>query len=297
MIRFVCLGSSASQPTPRSIPSHFALKYGSVFLFDCAEGCQRQMMKYNVPYGSLGAIFLTHLHADHVLGLPGLVQTLNLSGRKEPLMIFGPKGTHAFAESLFSVPNFSASFELVVKEQPSKKAPAFEADLFEVSSYPTDHSCPSVGYVLEEKPKTKFHEEKAKGLGIRGRLFSEILEKKKVTVGGKVIHLEDVTFQQPGKKFVFTGDTAACKGTREAAKGADVLVHDSSFSEKHADKAKLTRHSTAKQAADLAKEADVKKLILTHIGNRYEDRSVLLKEAQAVFPASELAQEGKEWFV
>ena len=266
-------------------------------MLDCAEGCQRQMMKYNVPYGSLSGVFLTHLHADHVLGLPGLVQTLNLSGRKEPVPIFGPKGTEAFMDSLFSIPSFKAGFDLVVKDQPSKKATALSHDLFSVTTYPTDHSCAAVGYVLEENARVRFHEKKAKSLGVKGRLFSELMEKKKLIIGGKTIRLEDVTYLHPGKKLVFTGDTAPCKGTLSAAKGATVLIHDSSFSEEHADKAEKTRHSTAAQAARLAAEAGVQKLILTHLGNRYEDRKVLLAEAQRVFPQTELASEGMEWMV
>jgi len=298
MIRLVCLGSSASVPTARHVPSHFAVKYGGVYLFDCAEGCQRQMMKFGVPYGSLSAIFLTHLHADHVLGLPGLLQTLNMAGFQGPLPIFGPPGVKAFCDALFSIPSFRPDFPIDVTEVAADgKTVCLETALFSVCSFPVQHSCKAVGYVLEENEKVKFDEAKAKGMGIKGRMFTEITKKKKLTVDGQLIKLADVTFTQAGKKLVFTGDTQACAATQKAAKGADVLVHDCSFVEAEADKAAETRHATSRQAAQLAKKAGVKKLILTHIGNRYEPREPVLKEALAVFEASELAQEGKEWMV
>lgn len=298
MIRLVCLGSSASVPTARHVPSHFAVKYGGVYLFDCAEGCQRQMMKFGVPYGSLSAVFLTHLHADHVLGLPGLLQTLNMAGFQGPLPIFGPPGLKVFCEKLFSISSFRPDFPVEVTEVAAdEKTVCLETALFSVWSYPVQHSCTAVGYVLEENEKIKFDEAKAKGMGIKGRLFTEITEKKKLTLDGKVIKLADVTFKQPGKKLVFTGDTQACPATQKAAKGADVLVHDCSFVDADADKAAETKHATAKQAAALAKKAGVKKLILTHIGNRYEPREPVLKDAQAVFAQAELAHEGKEWMI
>ncbi|MBI5226440.1 ribonuclease Z [Candidatus Micrarchaeota archaeon] len=298
MIRLVCLGSSASVPTARHVPSHFAVKFGGVYLFDCAEGCQRQMMKFGVPYGSLSAIFLTHLHADHVLGLPGLMQTLNLAGQKDPLPIFGPPGTKAFCDALFGIRGFRPDFPVPVTEvSAEKKAVCFENALFSVSSFPVQHSAIAVGYVLEENEKIKFNEDLARSRGIKGRLFTEITEKKKLTINGQVIKLADVTYKQPGKKLVFTGDTQACASTLKAAKGADVLVHDCSFIEKDADKAAETKHSTAFQAATLAKKAAVKRLILTHIGNRYEPREPVLAEAKTVFEATDLAHEGKEWFV
>lgn len=298
MIRLVCLGSSASVPTARRVPSHFAVKYGGVFLFDCAEGCQRQMMKFGVPYGSLSAVFLTHLHADHVLGLPGLLQTLSLAGRKEALPVFGPPGVKAFCDALFGIPSLQPDFPVqVIEVAPDAKTACLKNSLFSVWSYPVQHSCAAVGYVLEEHEKIKFDEALAKSKGIKGRMFSEITEKKKLTINGQIIKLADVTFKQTGKKLVFTGDTQVCISSQKAAKGADVLIHDCSFVEADADKAAETKHSTAKQAALLAKKAGVKKLILTHVGNRYEPRDPVLAEAKAVFDAVELAQEGKEWMV
>ncbi len=296
MIRLVCLGSSASMPTARHVPSHFAVKYGGVFLFDCAEGSQRQMMKFGVPYGSIWAIFLTHLHADHVLGLPGLLQTMKMAGRKEPLRVFGPTGTKRFVDALLGVPGIAVDFPVdVVDVSAEKQEKCFENALFSVSSFPVEHLCKAVGYALEEHEKVRFHEALAKSKGIRGRMFTELTEKKKIVLEGKTIKLADVTYKQPGRKIVFSGDTEPCAAMLKAAKGAEVLVHDSSFIEKDADKASETKHSTALKAAELAKKAKVKRLILTHIGNRYDNRLVLLDEAKAVFSETEIAQEGREW--
>jgi ribonuclease Z len=298
LIRLVCLGSSAAAPTSRSIPSHFAIKYGGVWLFDCAEGCQRQMMKYNVPYGSLSALFLTHLHADHVLGLPGLVQTLNMAERKEALPIFGPPGTKEFCETLFSINPFSPDFKIAVFEMPhTKNAVCVDEKLFQIHSFGVNHSTKAVGYVMQEKEKTKFHEEKAKSMGIKGRLFTEIMEKKTVHVAGKTICLDEVTFKEPGKKIVFTGDTQPCASVVQNAKNANILVHESTFSDSEKDKARKTKHSTALEAGREAEKAGVKKLILTHFGNRYEDRKKLVAEAQTVFKDTEAAFEGKEWLI
>ncbi len=271
---------------------------GGVWLFDCAEGCQRQMMKYNVPYGQVSAIFLTHLHADHVLGLPGLVQTLNMTERKEALPIFGPPGTQAFLDTLFSLPNFAPDFKLAAFEvSHTEETVCVDEKLFQIRAFPVSHSTKAVGYVLEEKAKTKFHEEKAKSMGIRGRLFTQITEKGELTLSGKTIRLEDVTFQEPGKKIVFTGDTQPCTSVVDAAKNATVLVHEATFDEKEKAKAKKTKHSTALEAGKQAKAAGAKKLILTHFGNRYEDRRKLVAEAQTVFPETEAAAEGKEWLI
>lgn len=298
MIRLVCLGTSAATPTSRHVPSHFAVKCGGVFLLDCAEGGQRQMMKFGVPYGQLSGVFLTHLHADHVLGLPGVIQTLNMADRTSVLPIFGPPGTQTFVETLLGMPNLRAKFPVTVTEVSHTKVEScLKTSLFEIRSFPVQHSAKAVGYVLEESEKTKFHEEKAKSMGIKGRLFSQLQEKGELAVKGKTIKLEDVTFKQAGKKLAFTGDTQACASTQKHAEGADVLVHDCTFLEEHKDLAEETKHATALQAAKLAKKAGVKKLILTHLGNRYANRSVLLAEAQTVFPASELAQEGKEWLI
>ncbi len=296
MLRVVFLGSSAAVPSPGRVPSCFAVKTGSTFLFDCGEGAQRQMMKYTISYAKVDNVFLSHLHADHVIGVAGLTQTLNIQERKEPLNFYGPKGTKEFLAGLFSLKPFRFNYPYEVKEVSAAKK-VFEDKLVKVSGFPVKHNTAALGYTLEEQPLHKFYEEKARGMGIKGRLFSEIQDKGHVTVGGRKIALEEVTFIKEGKKIVYSGDTMPCAALTRAAKGADLLVHDSTFSDKEKDAAKEKFHSTAKQAAELAKKAGVKKLVLTHFSNRYADVAPLVEEARKIFPETEAAEEGKEIMV
>lgn len=296
MLRVVFLGSSAAVPSPGRVPSCFAVKTGSTFLFDCGEGAQRQMMKYAISYAKVDNVFLSHLHADHVIGVVGLAQTLNIQERKEPLRFYGPKGTKDFLDTLFSLKPFRFDYDFDVTEVKAAKK-VYEDKLVTVSAFPVKHNTPALGYKLEEQQIHKFYEEKARGLGIKGRLFSEITEKGSVVVGRKKIKLEDVTFVKEGKKIVYSGDTTPCASLTRAAKGADLLVHDSTFSDKEKETAAEKFHSTAKQAAETAKKAGAKKLVLTHFSNRYADITPLLEEAREVFAETEAAEEGKEILV
>ncbi|NUN11302.1 ribonuclease Z [Candidatus Micrarchaeota archaeon] len=295
MIRVICLGSSASLPSSKHVPSCFAVKYGGVFLFDCCEGAQRQMMKYGANYGSIDCVFITHLHADHFLGVFGLVQTMGLNGRKEELKIFGPKGIKSFLESVFSLKPLQPAFPIVVKEVSS--GVVFENKLFSVKAFPVKHSTNALGYALEEHAKIKFFEDKARALGVEGKLFGELLEKKSIKIGRKTIKLEQVTFEEKGKKIVFSGDSMYCDSLVEAAGGADLFVCDSSFSDSEKELALEKKHLTALQAAKIAKKAKVKKLLLTHFSHRYSDRSILVKEAKQEFSNVLSAQEGMELLV
>ena len=290
MFKLTVLGSSASLPSPRHRPSCFALTCGGVYLLDACEGVQTQLMRYRVGYGKLKAIFISHLHADHFLGVPGLVQTLNMGGRTEPLFLFGPRGTRKLFEELFSIRQFQPNFPIITRD--CIEGECHREKLFTVSCFPVEHGCPAIGFVIEEPEKTRFHEAKAKKLGIKGRLFTELSEKGSVKVGRKTVKLKDVSYCQPGKKIVYTGDTKPCKAVVDAAKGADLLIHDSAFSHEDRTLAAEKKHSTAKQAAEDARKAKVKKLLLTHFSNRYDDRTKLLEEARVVFAESDLGVEG-----
>jgi ribonuclease Z len=296
MIRLVVLGSAAALPSPRHLPSSVAVKFGDVFLFDCGEAAQRQMMKFGVSYSKLRAVFLTHLHADHWIGLIGLSQTLGFFERKEPLLVFGPRGTKRLLDSVFSQRELEPSFPIEVKDV--EDGVVYEDKLFTVAAFPVEHETRALGYALEEREKTKFDEAKARAKGIQGRLFSEIMEKGEIVVNGKKVKLKDVTFKESGKKIVFSGDTAPCARVAREAKNAALLVHDACFGESEAEKAKEKAHSTARQAAEVAKKAKAQRLLLTHFSNRYdEDRSKLVEEARAVFKESIEAKEGLEILV
>jgi len=282
MFELTVLGTSSAMPTPERSLSCIAMRRdGDIFLFDCGEGSQRQMMRFGVSYMKVRAIFITHLHLDHFLGVFGLLETLRLNGRKEKLTIYAPRG----AEGVFGRKEF-----LEIKEIDEKWSEDFGS--FSVSSFATKHAGTSFGFCIEEKEKVRFHEEKAKGLGLKGPMFTDIQKKGKLTVAGKVIKLKDITYTSPGKKIVFSGDSAPCAPLAKAAKGADLLIHESTFGSDKMAEAKETSHSTAEDAAACAKKAGAKKLLLTHFSGRYADTTQLVAEAKAIFPAVEAAKDG-----
>ena len=282
MFELTVLGTSSAMPTPERSLSCIAMRRdGDIFLFDCGEGSQRQMMRFGVSYMKVRAIFISHLHMDHFLGVFGLLETLRLNGRTEKLTIYAPRG----AEGVFGRKEF-----LEIKEIDEKWSADFES--FRVSAFATKHAGTSFGFSIEEKEKVRFHEEKAKGLGLKGPMFTEIQKKGKLLVAGKTIKLKDVTYAQPGKKIVYSGDSAPCATLTRAAKDSDLLIHESTFGSDKEQEAKDTSHSTAENAAACAKKAGAKKLILTHFSGRYADTSQLLAEAKKIFPATEAAKDG-----
>ena len=282
MFEVTMLGTASATPTvERSLPAIAVRRDGDVFLLDCGEGAQRQLMKYGVSYMKVKAIFITHLHLDHFLGAFGLVETMALNGRKEKLTIYGPQGSRG----VFGKKEF-----LEIVEIDSK----FSIDFgeFSISAFPVQHSRDSLGFVLEEKEKVRFYEDKAKAAGLRGPMFSEIMRKGEIKVGKKTIKLKDVTYSQEGKKLAYSGDTQPCPSAAKAAKGADLLIHESTFGEDRKAEAAEAKHSTAAQAAAIAKKAGVKKLLLTHISGRYRDTKPLLDEARKIFPETAMAVDG-----
>lgn len=282
MLQVVFLGTSGSAPTiERSMPG-IALKYESeLLLWDCGEGTQRQLMRYKVGYGSINAIFITHPHLDHYLGLYGLLETLKLSSPSpKKLRVFVPGGVDVPDRYEFAKVDRMGGGEL------------YRAKGFTVSAFHVKHCRSAYGLVFQEEDRVKFHEEKAHGLGLKGRLFREIQQKGSVKVGGKEIKLEDVSWVKPGRKIVYTGDCLPDDNIIEAAKGADLLIHEATFESSRKEEAAERLHSTAEDAAKVAKEANVKKLILAHISPRYSDPALLLDEARGVFQDTEIAFDG-----
>ena len=293
MMKIVVLGTTAALPTKNSPTTSFALKFGGVFLFDACEGVQQQMMRFGVSPSKVQVVFLSHLHADHFLGLFGLVQSQNLMGRREQLLIVGPKGTKEFLAGIFATKQLAAQFEIKYKEA-TRETKVFENDLFSVKAFPVKHAGASLGYEVECHSYRRYDEDKARAAGIRGKLFTMLAEKKEVVVEGKKVKYEDVTYLQAGKKFVYSGDTTPCPAVVEHAQGAELLIHESTFGDDQEEIAKEKKHSTASQAAHCAKKAKAKQLLLIHMSNRYEEREVLLQEAKKVFPETLLAHEGLE---
>ncbi|MEM4633529.1 MAG: ribonuclease Z [Candidatus Anstonellaceae archaeon] len=282
MFEVTFLGTASAVPTlKRNLPSIAVRHEGDLLLLDCGEGSQRQMMQFGISYMKLKAVFLSHLHTDHILGLFGLLETMALANRQDKLCIYGPKGTkHLFQKKGFA--------EVVEIED------GFSCDFgkFEVKAFANMHCKGSFGFIVEEKPKRRFYEQKAKAAGLRGAMFSKLLEKGELEIDGKKIRLKDVTYIQEGKKLVYSGDTPPCPSVIKAAKNADLLIHEATFCSDMEEEAKESNHSTAKQAAEVAKKAKAKKLVLTHLSARYSDPSKLRLEAKKFFPNCEVAEDG-----
>jgi len=290
MMKVVILGSGGAVPSPtRSLPSVGLRYFGDVYLFDCGEGTQRQMMIYNLSYAKVKMIFLTHLHADHLLGIGGLVQTLKMNDRKEPLFIFGPPGTNRAVSALIAG---TYPFQIVIKD--ISEDFCLKNDKFKISAFRTIHNVRSIGYVFQENDSWNFNKEKADKLGIKGRMFRKLEREGEIVVGKKRIKLEDVTKPKKGKKFVYTGDTTPCNDVLLASKEADLLIHDGTFSEQQREEAEKKCHSTVSQAAELAKKAKVNRLVLVHMSGRYKDSAPLEKEAKKIFKHSEVGFDGME---
>ncbi len=294
VLRITFLGTGGSVPSPHRNPSAIAVRRESeLFLFDCGEGTQQQMMRAKTGM-KITAIFITHFHADHVLGIPGLLQTLSLQGRTEPLEIYGPKGVRRFLYHLLSLGYASKNFD--VKAIELQHGDVIRRQNYEIRAFKTEHNIRSIGYVLEEAMRPgKFNRERAIELGLKpGPLFSKLQHGESVFVNGREIRPEDVLGPpRPGRKIVYTGDTRPCESVIQAAENADILIHDGSLAEAEKELAIEYMHSTVTEAAEVAAKANVRKLILTHISARYdeEDAKKLEEEARKIFPNTIIASD------
>ena len=293
MLRVIFLGTGGSLPTAHRNPSAILVnRKGELMLFDCGEGTQQQMMRAKTGMMKLSSIFITHLHADHILGIPGLIQTMSFQGRTDPLFIYAPERSADQIEYLTHVGYTRPKFDVQVTE-------LFPDDVVEVDEYDiiairTEHNVPSIGYVLSEHQRTgRFNRERAIELGVSpGPLFSRLQRGESVVVDGTTVHPEDVLGSpRPGRRIVYTGDTRPTDEVLEASRGADLLIHDSSLTHDLVGWARETMHSTAREAALLAKEAGVRELILTHISSRYADPSPILDDARKVFDRVRVARD------
>lgn len=263
-------------------------------MFDCGEGTQRQMMRYGVGF-SLRDIFFTHYHSDHVLGVTGLVRTLGLQGRTEPLCLYGPRGGQDVLSTAVSLGVERPPFEIRIEEiEPGQSLGRGD---YALEVFSTDHTRNSVGYVLAEDQRLgRFHPERARELGIpEGPLWGQLHAGKIVTLddGRSVGPDELVGPPRPGRKVVLTGDTKPCKSVVDASVGADLLIHEATFGEDEEDRAAETNHSTAAGAGQVALAAGVRRLVLTHVSARYSREFLpILEQARAVFPETVVAKDG-----
>jgi ribonuclease Z len=292
------LGTSASRPTvERNVASIAVVREGETLLFDCGEGTQRQMMRYGVSF-ALGDIFFTHFHADHVIGVIGLMRTMSLQGRSEPLRLWGPRGALRMLKRAEEFGMDRLTFPIDVTElEPGGR---IERKDFAIVPFAVDHrGARALGYALvEEDRKGRFNPELARELGVpEGPLWGEIHRGRAVTLSdGRVIEPSVlVGAPRPGRRVVLTGDTRPCADTIEASRGADLLVHEATFGDEEAARAVETGHSTAREAAIVAREAGVDTLLLTHFSARYSrDAAELAKEARECFERTIVGKDGME---
>ena len=292
------LGTSASRPTvERNVSSLAIHREGETLMFDCGEGTQRQMMRWGVSF-ALADIFFTHLHADHILGVIGLIRTMALQGREEKLTLWGPQGSSRILKRAEGLGFERATFPVEITEV--EAGAAIKRAGYEIIPFEVDHrSSESLGYALvEETRKGRFDPERARELGIpEGPLWGQIHRGKPVTLeDGRVIQSSELVGPpRSGRRVVLTGDTRPCAATIEHSRGADLLIHEATFGDEEAERAVETGHSTAREAASVARDAGVRRLLLTHFSARYSrDPGPLDREAKEVFRETTIAKDGME---
>ena len=283
-MKLVFLGTSGAQPTENRGLSCICLeREGEIFMFDAGEAAQISFMKSGLGWNKKMKIFVTHLHGDHCVGILGFLQTMSMQKRTESIEIFGPSGIDEFIAANLKVLDFGLSFPVLINT--IKEGKVFEDEKISVSACKANHSIVAYSYRLEEKDKPgRFNVEKAQELGIpEGKLWNDLQNGKEIVVNEKTIRPEEVLGEKrPGKKIGISGDTMPTKELESFFEGCDYLVFDSTFLDEERDKAQETNHSTAKQAAMVAKNANVKNLILTHFSARYKDEVGHLNEAQEI---------------
>ena len=286
-IRVVFLGTSGAIPTEkRNLPAVLLKRGTELFLFDCGEGVQRQMIRAKVGFHRRMKVFLSHLHGDHVLGLPGLLQTMALMDRKVKLEVYAPEGIKHFLESVKESLQFGLTFPVEIHEILKAGEVCSESE-YVVKAAWANHVMPTLAYAFVEKPRPgKFYPDKARALGVpEGVLWSKLQHGETVTLAdGKVVNPEEVSgTMRHGRKIVYTGDTRPFKGFAKFASDADLLIHEATFDDALSEKASEDGHSTPGQAALQAKQAKAKMLVLTHLSARYADAGLLLEQAKKVF--------------
>lgn len=303
MIRVRFLGTAAARPTvARNVAGIAVHRSGRAgghnvgadsFLWDCGEGTQRQLMRFGAGF-AFSRIFITHAHADHFLGLPGLLRTMGLQGREEDLTVYGPAQAREELRAAARMGVGRPAFRVAVRGLEPGDQVRFDG--WSMHAYRVDHGVPAVGYALVEEARLgRFDVERARALGVpEGSLFGRLHRGETVEVDGRPVTPSEVVGPpRPGRKIVYAGDTRPCQETVVAARGADLLVHEATFAADERRRARETRHSTAAEAADVAARAGVGRLVLTHVSARYSDRPrALEEEARRVFPASTVAHDG-----
>lgn len=297
MIEITFLGTTAGLPTNERAHSAVVLKVdGEILLFDCGENTQRQMMKAGLSPMKISSIFVSHWHADHSAGLMGLIQSLSLMDRKKKMNIFGPKGTKEAIDSLLKHHHWVGELKYPLNVEDVKEGTLIETDKYSVETIPSTHQTPSLSFRFEQADKPgKFNVKKAKKLGLEREQFGELQKGNSVEVGDKTIKPNQVLGpKRKGKTIVYSGDTTKTPKFVKFAENADLLINEATFAGGLGPSAEEYGHCSAKEAAEIAKEADVKRLILTHFSPRYKKVDQHLEDAKDIFENVEAAEDFME---
>jgi len=295
MLSVTFLGTGAACPTvDRNVTSLAVQREGEMFLFDCGEGTQRQMMRYGVGF-SFRDIFFSHYHSDHILGVTGLIRTMGLLDRTAPVVLYGPRGAQRILGGMLTVGIEKSRFPVEIVEL--KPGDCLKRNGYDLEVFATEHRADTVGYALREHIRLgRFNPDLAREMGVpEGPLWGRLHKGETVTLpDGRQVGPADLVGQpRAGRCIVFSGDTRPVPALLEAARGADLLIHEATFSQDESARAVETGHSTAEEAAVIARDAGVRQLVLTHISARYNrDAPELAAEARAIFPETLVARDG-----
>lgn len=290
------IGTSSAVPTEnRGLAANMINYRGERILFDCGEGAQRRIMMDKLGLMKIDRIFISHWHADHFSGLLGLIQTLEMEGRERPLYIYGPPRTEEFTDRILDTGYFQRSYDIFVED--IVEGDVIAGDGYNVKPFEVEHGINAFGFVFEEEEKMKANKEKMEeyGLGSTPKI-GELKNGESIEWEGETIEPEEIVEKVPGRKIVYSGDTAKCEKTVRNSEDADLLIHEATCAHELIEDRR--NHASAKQAAEIAEEAGVEKLVLTHISRRYRGESdELLEEAREVFDNTEMGEDGKRFEV
>ncbi|WP_347720984.1 ribonuclease Z [Candidatus Nanohalovita haloferacivicina] len=290
------VGTSSAVPTEeRGLPANLINYNGERILFDCGEGTQRRLMMDKLGLMKISKIFISHWHADHFSGLLGLIQTMELEGREKPLYIYGPPRTEEFTDRILDTGYFRRSYDIFVEDL--VEGDEIVGEGYEVRPFEVEHGINAFGFVFEEEDQKKVNKDKMKELGLeQSPKIGELKQGETVEFDGQKIRPEDIIEDMPGRKIVYSGDTAKCDNMIKNAENADLLIHEATCSHEMIDE--RDGHTSAKQAAEIADESNVEKLALTHLSRRYRNNTQKLREeAQEVFENTVVAKDGQKFEV
>jgi ribonuclease Z len=290
------VGTSSAVPTrERGLAANLINYKGERILFDCGEGTQRKLMTDKLGLMKISRIFISHWHADHFSGLLGLIQTMEMEGREEPLYIYGPPRTEEFTDRILDTGYFQRNFDIFVEDIIEGEEIVGEG--YRVEPFEVEHGINAFGYSFIEDDQRKANKKKMKQYGLESSpKIGKLKSGESIEWNGKRISPEDVIEEVPGRKIVYSGDTSKCENMIQHAEGSDLLIHEATCLHEMIEERK--GHTSAKQAGEVAREADVQKLVLTHISRRFRNSDEELKaEASEEFENSEVASDGEKFTV